>query len=316
MDNTISSVTVTINGTNITLESQDGLTWTKTCVAPTASSYPLTGGYYPVTVTAQYATGASTTISDQTVGTLGQSCRLVVKERVAPTATISGAFATNGSYLKDATQRLTLTLADNANGQTGGYSGVDLSTLTAVFTSTTLGPSKTKSLSGSDFTTSSTTGGYNAYADITFEDATDWVLTVNVSDNDGNAMTALTRSFTIDTVAPLLTVTAPVDNLSTATATVAVTGTTEAGATVSVAVDGGTASSVTVGANGAFSDNVTFTSSGTHTIVITATDSSGNTTTSTKTVWYSTDVPTIKSVTLSPNPADGGSTYVITVVVE
>lgn len=316
MANTISSVTVTINGTNITLESQDGLTWTKTCVAPTASSFPLTGGYYPVTVTAQYATGTSTTVNDQTTGTLGQSCRLVVKEKVAPTATISGAFATNGSYLKDATQRLSLTLVDNANGQSSGYSGINLSTLTAVFTSATLGVSKTKSLTSSDFTTSSTTGGYTAYADVTFEDANDWVLTVNVSDNDGNAMTAVTRSFTIDTVAPLLTVTAPVDNMSTATATVAVTGTTEAGASVSVAVDSCAATTVTVDANGAFSDSVTFSSSGTHTIVITATDSAGNTTTITKSIWYSTDVPTITSVTLSPNPADGGATYIITVVVE
>lgn len=316
MANTISSVTVTINGQNITLESQDGLTWAKTCIAPTASSFPLTGGYYPVTVTAQYATGSSTTINDQTAGALGQSCRLVVKEKVAPTATISGAFATNGSYLKDATQRLSLTLVDNANGQSSGYSGIDLSTLTAVFTSTTLGASKTKQLTSSDFTTSSTAGGYNAYADVTFEDATDWVLTVNVSDNDGNAMTALTRSFTIDTVAPLLTVTAPIDNLNTASSTIAVTGTTEPGATVSVSVDGGAATTITVDANGAFSDSITFGESGTHTIVITAADNSGNTTTSTKTVWYSDALPTITSVTLVPNPADGGATYVITVVVE
>jgi len=316
MANSISSVVVTINGVNITLESQDGLTWTKTTTAPAASSFPLTGGYYPVSVTAQYATGTSTTVNDQTAGALGQACRLVVKEKVAPTASITGAFATNGSYLKVATQRLSLTLLDNANGQSSGYSGIDLSTLTAVFSSMTLGASKTKTLTSNDFTTSAVTGGYSAYADVTFEDADDWVLTVNVSDNDGNAMTALTRSFTIDTVAPQLTVTAPVDNLSTAASTVAVTGTTDSDATLTITVDGGSPTTVTVGQTGAFSHNVTFSASGTHTIVITATDAAGNATTITKSVWYSTDAPTITSVTLTPNPADGGATYLITVVAE
>ena len=316
MANVISSVVVTINGVNIALETQDGLTWTKTAVAPADSSFPLTGGYYPVSVTAQYSTGTSTTVNDQTSGTIGQACRLVVKEKVVPTATISGAFATNGSYLKTATQRLSLTLLDNANGQASGYSGINLSTLTAVFTSQTLGASKTKTLTSTDFTASAVTGGYSAYADITFEDADDWVLTVNVSDNDGNAMTALTRSFTIDTVAPQLAVTSPVDNLTTATATVAVAGTTDADATVTIAVDGGTPSSVSVGQNGAFTGSVTFSSSGTHTIVITATDAAGNETSITKTVWYSTEAPTITSVTLTPNPADGGATYLITVVAE
>lgn len=316
MANTITSVTVTLNGQSISLESQDGLTWTKTAVAPTASSFPLTGGYYPLTVTAQYSTGTSTTVNDQTTGTIGQSCRLVVKETTAPTATITGAFATNGSYLKDATQTLTMTLVDNANGQSSGYSGIDLSSLTAVFTSSTLGASKTKTLTSTDFTSSAVTSGYSVSADVTFEDADDWVMTVNVSDNDGNAMTAVTRSFTIDTVAPLLTVTAPIDNLSTSNSSVAVTGTTEPGATLTVAVDSGSATSITVGQNGAFSDSVTLSTTGSHTFTIVATDTAGNSTTITKTVWYDTALPTITSVTLSPNPADGGATYIITVVAE
>ena len=61
----IQTVKVTINGTEHTLEynSTTGK-WEKSITAPTTTSYNLTGGYYPVSVTATNQAGTSSTITD------------------------------------------------------------------------------------------------------------------------------------------------------------------------------------------------------------------------------------------------------------
>lgn len=317
MSNSVSSVTVVINGQTITLSPVSGQagTWSATAVAPAASSRNQANGYYPVSVTATYNTGTTTTVDD-THATLGSSCRLVVKEKVAPTITISKPAATNGAHLKVASQELEATIVDNANGQSSGYSGVDLSTLSMVVSSVKLSTSYT--IPSSSITSTAVTGGYKVSANYSFADSDDWVLTVNCSDYDGNAAAAATRSFEIDTDAPLLSLSAPADDLHTASASVTVSGTTsDTGAgpvTVAISVDGTAYSTPTV-TSGAFSDTVVLTSTGSHTITVTATDAAGNTTSISKTVWYSDAAPTITSVTLVPNPADGGATYTITVEV-
>jgi len=327
MNNAVSSVTVVLNGETVVLESQDGLTWTKTCVAPDASSYNLTGGYYPLTVTATYETGTSTTVSgtsDTTDAnydaTLSPQCRLVVKETYRPT--ISIAQPANASYFKTAAQPFELTIVDNANGQTAGYSGVNPSTISVTIASVKLSQSTT--LSYSDLTTgnmiTAITGGYKIEGSHTFDDSDDWTITVNASDYDGNAAIAATSTFTIDTEAPALSVSAPLDNLKTATATIAISGTTSdtsAGAVVvSVTVDGVDFGTLSVGQGGAFSGTITLPSVGEKTIVITATDVAGNATSVTKKVLYDSDAPVIRSVTMVPNPVDNGQTYIITVVTE
>ena len=101
-------------------------------------------------------------------------------------------------------------------------------------------------------------------------------ITVVVTDNVGNT-TTVTRSVSLDMIAPVLTVTAPVDKLATNNATLAVTGTaTDVGSGIkTVTVNG---SPVTMGVGGSFNSNVTL-AAGTNTITMIATDTAGNITT-------------------------------------
>lgn len=125
-------------------------------------------------------------------------------------------------------------------------------------------------------------------------------------------------AFKIDTVPPTLNVTAPVAGLITNKAACTVTGVTNditsSPVSVTVKLNNGAAEAVAVGADGSFSKSLTL-AAGTNTITIVATDSAGKSTTVTRTVILDTVAPTIKSVTLTPNPVDAGKTYVISVEV-
>ena len=77
------TVTTTINGQTYTLtETSEGSgVFTATLTAPSASSYPETNHYFPVSVTATDEYGNSTT-KDDTDASLGNSLKLFVKEKV------------------------------------------------------------------------------------------------------------------------------------------------------------------------------------------------------------------------------------------
>ena len=141
---------------------------------------------------------------------------------------------------------------------------------------------------------------------------------VNASDYDGNAASQKSVTFIIDTVPPTLSVTAPANGLVTNQAACTVTGSTNdatsSPCTVMVKLNAGTAQAVTVNADGTFSKALTLVS-GNNTIVVTSTDSAGKSSTVTRTVALDTVAPTIKSVTITPNPVDAGKTYVISVEV-
>lgn len=85
----IKTVQAIINGvpTTLTLNSSTGK-YEATITAPTKSSYNQSGGYYNVTVKATDTAGNSTS-KDATDGTLGSKLKLVVKEKVAPTITVT-----------------------------------------------------------------------------------------------------------------------------------------------------------------------------------------------------------------------------------
>ena len=117
---------------------------------------------------------------------------------------------------------------------------------------------------------------------------------VQANDAAGNRATVI-RSFTVDTVAPALTLTAPSDGLLTNAASVTVSGTTESGAML--AVNG---ASVTVAGDGSFSTSVSLVS-GANPITIVATDSAGNAATVTRLVTRDSAAPSL-AIT---SPADG-----------
>ena len=163
------------------------------------------------------------------------------------------------------------------------------------------------------------TGGYECtYTPTTALADGSHTIKIDVSDNDGNAATQKTVTFKVDTVPPTLSVTAPVAGLITNKAACTVTGTTNditsSPVTVTIKLNSGSAEAVTVGADGSFSKSLTL-ASGNNTITIVATDSAGKSSTVTRTVTLDTTAPTIKSVTLTPNPVDAGKTYVISVEV-
>lgn len=295
----ISSVTATINGQQVTLEYNTSTgKYEATITAPAKSSYPLTGHYYPVSITANDDAGNSRTV-DATDATLGESLRLVVKEKVKPTITILA--PTAGQTLITSTPKITAQLRDDD-------SGIDINTLVVKI--------DTKTVTA---TSTAVTGGYDI--EYTPTDAlTDGphTVTIAVSDHDGNAATAASAAFVVDTTPPSLSITSPVDGLKTNKSALIVSGTTNDATsnpvTITIKVNGTDAGAVTVEENGAFSKSVTL-SDGENTIVITATDKAGKVSTVTRTVTLRTKAPLIQSATLIPNPVDAGKTYVISVEV-
>lgn len=166
----------------------------------------------------------------------------------------------------------------------------------------------------SEITKTEIEGGYSCeYTPAAALDDGAHTLSFTVSDHDGNAADAVSSGFTVDTVPPVLNVTAPADGFVTNHATVNVTGSSNdlTSGPVTVKVNGKAA---TVGADGSFSVPVTLTE-GENEITVTAMDSAGKTTTVKRTVTLDTAAPVIGKVTLAPNPVDAGATYIVTVEV-
>lgn len=293
----IKTVKATINGStyDLTYNASQGA-WTATLTAPGSTSFNLPGGYYDVTVTATNDAGTQSTASAAT----NDGCKLTVKETVKPVITILS--PTSGAYTTNNKQPITFTVTDEAGG-----SGVDISSLAVKIDGTALAASAIKA--------TAITNGYSVTAtpSAALSDGSH-AATINCSDNDGNAAVEKTTSYTIDTVPPTLNVTSPAEGLITATQTVTVSGTTN-DATSSPTIVTVNGNSVTVAANGTFSTTVTL-AEGDNTITIIATDAAGKSTTVVRHVTLDTSVPEIKSVTITPNPANTGASMIIKVVIE
>lgn len=264
-----------------------------TVTAPSKSSYNQTDHVLGGTVKATDQAGNVTTV-DQTHSTLGASLKLRVKEKVAPVISITAPSA--GAYITNTTPTIEFSVTD-------ADSGVNSGTIAVTIDGTAI----------SSVTKTAITGGYKCTC--TPEALKDGAHTISVtaSDNDGNAASAKPSSFTVDTVPPTLSVTAPTDGLITNKSTVTVTGKTDDATSkpVTVTVNG---TAVTVGTDGAFSKDVTL-ANGSNTITIIAKDKAGKTTTVTRKVTLDTVAPVIKSISLTPNPVDCGKTFVIAVEV-
>lgn len=298
----IQTVRAQVNGTwhTLTYDSASGA-YKATITAPGATSFNLSGGYYNVVVEATNDAGTSATADGATLSGL----RLVVKERVAPVITIlspsSGATVTNNK------QPVVFTVVD----ETGG-SGINQSSIAVTLDGTPV--------ASSALVYTAVTGGYSVtYTPASALSDGNHTVAINASDNDGNAATAKTTTFKVDTVPPTLNITAPEEGLITATASITVRGTTNdttsSPVTVVVKLNGADQGSVTVGADGSFSKAITL-AEGDNIIVITATDSAGKTSSVTRNVTLDTSVPKIVSAAIQPNPVDAGATMVISVVIE
>lgn len=279
----IKTVQAIINGvpTTLTLNQQTGK-YEATITAPTKSSYNQSGGYYNVTVKATDTAGNSTS-KDATDGTLGSKLKLVVKEKVAPTITVT--YPTASAATTNNKPTFTWKVSDDDSGVNSNTIGITID-------------SGSKITSG--ITKTATAGGYEcSYTPATALSDGSHTVKFNASDNDGNAATQKSVTFKVDTVPPTLNVTSPAEGLVTNNAT------------VTVKVNG---TAVTVDASGNFSTTVTLTE-GSNTITVVATDSAGKATTVARKVTLDTKAPTITDVSITPNPVDGGKTFVIAVSV-
>lgn len=178
--------------------------------------------------------------------------------------------------------------------------------------------SETK-ITGDSIAKTAITGGYQCtYTPTTALSDGSHTIKLDASDYDGNAAATSSTSFKVDTVPPVLTLSSPTDKLVTNQSACTVKGTTNdatsSPVTVTVKLNSGAAEAVTVGSDGSFNKALTL-AEGTNTIIVVAKDGAGKTTTVTRTVTLNTVAPTIKSVTITPNPVDCGKTFVISVEV-
>ena len=289
----VKTVQYIFNGTTYTLTKNTSTgKYEATVTAPNKSSYSQTDHVLGGTVKATDEAGNTTTV-DQTHATLGASLKIRVKEKVAPVVNISS--PSSGAYLTSTTPTIEFTVTDSDSGVASAKITLDGTEIASV--------TKTAITDGYKYTCTPATALKDGKHTIS----------ITATDNDGNTSAAKTSTFTVDTVPPTLSITAPADKLITNKSTVTVTGKTDdvTSKPVTVTING---TAVTVEADGTFSKDVTLVN-GSNTITIIAKDKAGKTTTVVRTVTLDTAAPVIKSITLTPNPVDCGKTFVISVEV-
>lgn len=294
----IKTVTATINGQsyNLTWDATSS-SYKATITAPAKSSFNNNAEhYYPVSVSATDDANNTTTVNDQDA-TFGTNLKLRVIEKVKPTITVTS--PTDSSTIINSAPTITWKVADDDSGINPDTISIKIDSGVAVTADIT----KTKTSTGYDcsYTVPS------ALSDGTHS------FTLDVSDNDGNAATAVATSFIVDTTPPTLTVSAPSDNLITNNAEINVTGTTNDALStpVTLTING---ESVPVNSDGSFTYTVTLTE-GKNTITVVATDAAGKSSTVVRNVTMDTGAPVFTEISITPNPVDAGQTYIITVKV-
>lgn len=295
----IATVQAVLNGQTIplTYNANTGQ-YQATLTAPGQTSRHQPGGYYNIQITAVNTAGTSGSADGSTL----EGLRLVVRETIAPVIAFTS--PTNGAYLSNNLQSVVFTLAD----ETGG-SGIDIDTLSVTLDGAAQGDGTlAKVITATGYTVTFTPP--SAYADGTH------TLAVNVSDADGNAAETASVTFIVDTVPPVLNLTAPTPDLLTAKAQLTVEGTTNdstsSPVTVTIQLNGVDQGDVTVDGDGSFSKAVTLTEVA-NALIITARDAAGQETSVSRSVTLDTSVPKVVAAEVSPNVADTGATVTISV---
>lgn len=279
-----------------------------TVAAPNITSYNVNADhYYPVTVEATNMADTKTTVDD-TNASIGNSLKLFVKEVTPPVITITA--PTAAAFLNSNTPSISFNIVDENNG-----SGVSITSLRFKIDN---GPELTNTSPG--VTVTSITNGYSiTYVPQSALSDGNHTVTVNCSDNDGNPAVQKSISFTVDTIPPVLSITAPAsDGLYVSNSSFVVTGstsdTTSGTVTVTVKLNGVDQGAVAVNGDGSFSKSINL-ANGLNTIVIRSTDKAGKYTEITRTITLDTSAPTITGVSISPNPVNVGNSYIISVTV-
>lgn len=302
----ITQVRVKINGTwtNLSKDSATGK-WSGSITAPSATSYHLSGGYYPVTVEA--TNDAGTVKTWETTDTAwGHLLQLAVKETIKPVCTIVS--PSNGAYITSNKQAITFRVTDEAGGSGVTLDSVMLKIDGNAYSYNSVGMTYEEITNGWQFVYTP----QQALADGAH------TITLTGADNDGNQADTVTAKITVDTVPPSLTVSEPAAGLITNNPALTISGVTNdatsSPVTVAVTLNNQNQGSASVGSDGSFAKTVTL-AEGTNTIVVTATDAAGKSTSVTRTVKLDTSIPEITTMTLAPNPVDTSGSITITLEV-
>lgn len=290
-----------VNGVtvNLTKNTTTGK-WEATATAPARSSYSQSGHYYGVTLKAWDEAGNLET-KDVTDSALGEALKLVVKEKVAPTITIT--YPTANALIISNRPVIRWKVTDDDSGVNPATIGLTID--------------QGSKVTGDSITKTAVDGGYDcAYTPPSALSDGGHTIKVDALDFDGNAATQKTVTFKVDTVPPVLSISSPTDGLYTNNASCTVTGTTNdvtsSPCTVTIKLNNGNAETVTVNADGSF-NKVLALIQGANTITVMSMDSAGKSTTVTRTVTLDTTAPVIRAVTITPNPVDAGKTITISV---
>ena len=292
----VKSVKYTFQGQtyNLTLNDDTGK-YEATITSPQKSSYKEPDHKYGGKIDAEDDAGNTTTV-DQTHSSLGESLKIRVIEKVAPTISIT--YPTSGAFITNANPEIRFTVSDSD-------SGINETSIQLLIDSQPITGEIQKSESGDGYECSYT-------PDVALDDGSH-TITVNVMDNDGNSANEQTQSFTIDTTPPTLEITQPTEGLITNSNSVTVIGTTNdiTSKPVTLTING---EIVEVQSDGNFEKEVSLIS-GNNQITIIATDKAGKSTTIVRNVILDTGAPVIHSITITPNPVDAGKTFIISVEV-
>lgn len=301
----ITKVEVSINGVWSNCTKNAAGKWAVNPTAPSITSFNRDEKYYPVTVRITNDAGTVVTY-DASDATIGASLRLQVKEKVKPV--ISLVTPTNGARVTNNKQPITFKVTDETNG-----SGVKTSTVSLKIDSNTYNES-----SAGMVKTAITNGYQFVYTPQSVLSNGDHTITINAQDNDGNAATPVTAKIKVDTIPPSLNLTSPIEGLITNSKTVRLTGTTNdetsSPVTVTAKLNGVDVGAITL-TNGAFDKELTG-QEGNNVLVVTAKDAAGLSTPVTRNFKIDTSVPKIKSVSISPNPADASGSVAIELEIE
>ena len=296
----IKQVRAQVNGQWYVLTLQANGKYEASITAPGATSFNQPGGYYDVTVEVSNTAGTSTSVDSSDF----EELKLYVNETIPPVITILS--PSSGAYVTNNKQPVVFTVTDEAGG-----SGVKLDSVVVKLDGAPV--------SAGEVTHSAISNGYSfTYTPGTALGDGSHTVTVDATDNDGNAATQKSTTFKVDTIPPTLNVTSPTEGMITSTQSLTVSGTTNdatsSPVTVTISLNGADQGTVTVGGDGSFSKAVTL-REGANVIVVTATDEAGKSSSVTRNVTLDTSVPQIVSATITPNPVDAGQTMLISVEV-
>lgn len=228
--------------------------------------------------------------------------RLIVKEIIKPIITLVS--PTDGTLTVNNKLPITFKVTDEVKG-----SGVDLSSVVLTLD----GVAYKQGSAGMAF--SSIANGYQfTYTPQAAMKDGPHTVKITASDRDGNAATAVSASYTLDTTKPQLTVSSPANGLITNNPALTLKGVTnDTGAspvTITASLNGANIGAITVANDGSFSKGLTL-KEGNNTIVVTSRDAAGNTTSVTRTVKLDTSVPKLSNIAISPNPANASASVQI-----